>query len=566
MISIVNIYLLLLRIVILSIGLVPWVASMYCLNTGLSSLIDEGFMQLLMNRPKPLGPFGSQFAILVDTFTGNWAYNAATLMLARFILQSISVLILLVASIFYLERIIGQSFDIWIYSGFFMFVNGTCLDIFTKTISYNHVLQFTVYGVVSMCLVYTTFREKKLFRRLSLVLTGVLCSIAVLNILPSGLIIIACVIAYFMIQSLPDWDRISNEFLGLYTGFILGLLLFSLFVNELGIIFNEFLQIVSVKPKFNRSYDLNSLIIKFVRSVTSLLVVSLAAVGVAGVFNTLRSTSLPKIVPLLVPLFVCGLFCFFCIKYTEVAKIGPSELVIMPFAAGVYMFVNVRFQGIGRFQNWTTLCLLFIVPIVAPFGSNLPVTHKLFFFVGCWAIGIVMFTADLTRLQAGLIFGMFVLIVSIRYGQVLSKFEKNARESRSLSSKLVRVEGVRLTSKQLDHFESLYDVLSEHGFRQGDTILAFQPDLMSVFAVGGHSGTYVYFTPEDFLNKDIRTLIKPRFIMLNDFSYNRIRESLRYWGIDSNYEKIDIGSPETENYFDSDKPRMLFYLNAKPAK
>lgn len=137
----------------------PWVMYAANINIGISSLIDEGFILLLVNDPKPVGPGGSQFHVIAGKFISKYTYSAITLLWTRYILQLVSVLTLLATSFLCLQKVLNNKLPFYMYFSFFMFTSSFSLYLFTKAISYNHFLQFIVL-LSSSFLLYNAYPNK----------------------------------------------------------------------------------------------------------------------------------------------------------------------------------------------------------------------------------------------------------------------------------------------------------------------------------------------------------------------------------------------------------------------
>lgn len=540
--------------VVLFVGLTPWFLYAKNIHIRLDSLIDEGAILMSYCTSAP----GTQSGIMIGKLIFLIGYNAENALWIRFLSQIIAVITLLISSLYFLKNKGFGAFDTYFYIGFFLFINSISLHLFTKAISYNHIQQLLVYFLISIYLVYLSFEHLEIIQYLSLFLTGFTIVFCVLNIPPSGLLTAFVICISLIFYNVKSWRKITIHLSMIIVGVIFGLLVFSYFFKDLKEVYTEVIETLLILPKY-KSYDSFSLLFALSKSLLSLLVISLLSLGLLFVFDIIYEKSYKINVSITLILFILYMLLLYSLKYTIKPGLGLSEWSISPVVIGLILYYR-KFSFKKR-KHEITLFLLFSIPIVASFGTNLGIASKFFYFIGSWVIIVFILFNSLEIRYRYLILSILTIIILNGQIKIMYMYWISYKECIVKSSKLSNINRIYITKKQKEHFENLSEKLSEHNFAKGDTILAFQPDLMSVFAVGGSVGKKVYFLPDDFLNENFKKIHKIKFIILNDYSYSQVKNILKPWGFPEQYTKIMIGTPETVKYFDAHKPRMLFCLS-----
>lgn len=551
-----NIWLSLIAIII---GIFPWVVYAINVNIGLSSLIDEGQMLLLLNQPKPIGHIGSQSGVITGRFISNFSLTASTLVWARFIAQVIAIVFLLVCSLFYFQRKGIKNISLPLYGSVFMAITSMGLYLFTKIISYNHVLQLTTLVTIGIYLLYNTFISKA-GQYFCLFCIGIVSIFTIINIIPSGIAVLTFVIITLALPNIYSIKKMTIILFFIFLGMTISLSIFHYFFKNLSQLYIELYETFTITSKLGRSYDAFSLIFSLSRSILTFFVIGILSLGLHTLFEYIISKSKQLYWPYLITCISLVVLCVFSLKYTHKASLGLAEWSMSPLILALFYYYKNNAPKWPLNAKDCTIIFLSIVPIIASLGTNLGVASKFFYFIGVWVIVVFIVSDKLEASKFSLVLLIFLTIGCIGYGQIIGSILKSRIENSIQSLKLSRISGIYITPTQKKHFENLQDTLRNHGFAEGDTILAFQPDLMSVFVVGATAGRQVYFVPADYLANDNKSLKQPRFIILNEYSYGQVNQKLKYWGFPEKYHKINIGTPETENYFNADKPRMLFCL------
>lgn len=541
------------------ISVSPWLAYALNINVGLSSLIDEGNILLLMNDPKPLGPGGTQFHIIVGALITKFSYSAETLLWTRYILQLVSTLILLISSIIYLRMTTNIKNLLYIYVILFLFLSSICLYSFTKAVSYNHFLQFTVSLTISFYLMFNTFANK-VIQCLCLFLIGFIGIFAILNILPSGILLLFSTVLILILQVYSSYRRIFYTIFFILSGALFASLIVHLYIKNASELYQEYYKVSASISNLGRSYDVPSLLFSLSRSILTFVVIGTLSLGLHTLFESLKYKFTNPYLPYIITCIFLVVLYVYSLKYTHKASLGLSEWSMSPLLLALFYYYKKDSLTWPLNTKNYTIIFLSILPIIASLGTNLGIASKFFYFIGTWIIVIFLLSDKIETASFNLILLISLVIGFIGHVSIIGLIVNSTTENSVKSSKLSRISSIYITPKQKNHFENLHDTLMNHGFVDGDTILAFQPDLMSVFAVGATAGRQVYFVPSDFLANDIHVHKQPRFIILNEYTYSQVNEKLKYWGFPETYSKINIGTPETENYFNADKPRMLFCL------
>lgn len=530
------------------------------INIGLSSLIDEGQMELLLNTPKPIGHLGSQSNIIIGSILEKGRYDANSLLWARFWFQVAAVFVFSLVSLTYLLYNTEIPTSPIIYISLLSFTGGVSLYLFTKVISYNHILQLTVLWTASFYLLFLTFEKSTLIRYSTLFLIGFCALFSILNILPSGLAVSGSVTLAVVLNQYPNIKDIIVSLFFIVLGIITGLMAFHVCMKNLEDLINEICEMYANVSKLGRSYDTVSLLFNLSRTFLSLFVIFVITLGLLTLFKYLNNKIKNKYLPYIITLSSLALLLVYTIKYTAKANLGLSEWITSPLMVMLLAYFKQYPLKWTLSQKNISIIFLATLPIAASLGTNLGVAAKFFYFACIWLFLMYTLLNAVHIEYASLSLLFFTAIILYAHICPSINYLKNRQDNPVTSQKLSKLNGIYITQKQKDHFETLYDTLRYCGYRDGDTILAFQPDLMSVFVVNATAGRQVYFVPADFLATDLPKIKRAKFMILNDYSYAQIAKAIQSWGFPKQYQKINIGTPETEDYFNAHQPRMLFCL------
>ena len=549
-----------LYILVFVIGVTPWVVYALMIPVGLDSLVDEGLTILMVNPDETPKYLTSQFGNVVKFIFRHFGYNVLTSFWTRFIFQILSVLIILFTSYQYLSKKCNLKINFFMYIGLFMLVASHGLYLFTKTLSYNHLQQLAILITISSLLLYEIYKGNKVLKYFFSVLIGFFSFLSIINISPSGLSVTFYLIILLGLLNYPSLREAFFDLLFILLGMLIALILFNFFVNDINKYYKELHETYIVISSLNRSYDSLSLFFNLFRSFLSLFVISIFSIGILSLFDFTELRFGKNVYSYLVVLCTIFILFIYSIKYTKILTLGFSEWCLAPLA--IALFVNLgRINKVGWFRSETLITILMIgTPILAPFGTNLFITAKIGYYGCLWFIAAVILLKTAGFRHSSLVYILFfIMYASINIFQIFT-FQNKSLESSVVSDKLKRLRNVYITPRQKEHFESLYDTLNRLGYKDGDRILAFQPDLMSVFSVNGKPGERVYFVPEDFLKEKFDSLPRFNFIILNDYSYGQINSFIKGWGFPQRYHRVYINSPDTVNYFKANESRILFCL------
>lgn len=537
--------------IIVFIGVSPWILYATTLNIGLDSLVDEGLTLLLLGKPKPLY-MTSQSGLLIGLVSDQLINNTLGILWLRFIMQLISVTVLCVSSLFYLKtrKKITNTYH---YIGIFFLVNSISLFLFTKTVSYNHLQQFLILHIISLILLVNIYKNTSILKNIILFTLGTLFAAVILNIITSGILIVFFTILVIYLQSYSSTKIFLLHFVPICIGFGVSIICFHFYLKDIHSLYIELNEMINMHESLNRSYDTYSLFFKFAKSLLLILSISILSLGILHLYILIKEKFCSNFVAYLITMLSLCSMIIFWINYTTNGLI--YEWFFAPVIIGIFLSVQ---KSEELKTNKTLILFLLLVPFIAPFGTNLLITEKLGYYLGAWFIASVLIVDELNSKYY--ISTIFIVVYLFFIFNIINHLLINNKECTEKSTKIKRLRNIYISSKQKEHFENTQSILLEKGYVKGDTILAFQPDLMTLYAVEGNSGKRVYFVPSDFLNENISQIKRPKFIILNEFSYGQITKFIKCWNFPEQYEKVNIGSPETKSYFNSDKSRYLYCL------
>ena len=553
--------------VYLIIGIFPWIIYAFNINIRLDSLIDEGLTLLMVNPVGTPKYMSSQFGNIVSPIFRAFNYNAIASLWARFLLELLSISILCFCSLLYIKRKTSNIFNSFYYIGLFMSVSSYCLYSFTKSLSYNHLQQFVVSTTVSLLLLHEVYFERKVLKNILLIGIGFFLFLGILNVLPSGIVVTFIVYLTLIIKN-SQLESIINTTFYFLGGIVIGLLFFSSFFYSVNNLYFEYYEMFSlILNKTSHHHNSFILLFNFFKSLFSLFVISVCSIGILSIFDLISSSLKKRSYFNFLPILCFLIVVLYFQKYTKTG--GFQEWIVTPLAMTLFVFFKnnslTQYLYKNR-QEAIIIALLISIPLVAPLGTNLLITSKVGYYFSTWLVAVFLLSVRIDRKYFQFFFSIFFLLSLSWNIPFIYNYINTQKEYNTKSHKLPALNNIYITLNQKKHFEQLYNTLKVHGYTSGDRILAFQPDLMSLFSVGAVSGNRIYFLPLDFLNENFSLIPRFQFIILNDYSYSQVKNALKPWGFPEQYEKIMIGTPETVDYFGADKPRMLFCLKKQPSE
>jgi hypothetical protein len=163
----------------------------------------------------------------------------------------------------------------------------------------------------------------------------------------------------------------------------------------------------------------------------------------------------------------------------------------------------------------------------------------------------------------------FILIFTIGYlflGQLYRKQSYySPKSSKTLLKNVKRYGDVKLSAYQAAFHDNALNILGLHGFQEGDTILSFYENDLTVYMAGGIVPGPLSYSFEIFsANPENKYIKRPDYIMIVEYQEEPMRKFLynNDWEFPDSYNRVELGQ-SAQNLPDPDYNSILFVSKDK---
>ena len=540
------------------------------IDVNLDSIFDEGFI-FLKQQTTGINSVdkGSLFPIIINKLLGiHITSNLLYLRYTRNVFHLLSVILFSVTSGWYLyKKGILDTLEKRVLYPFIIFLLGY-ISLGGIVISYNTLQEFFLIIIIGSFLVATVTTIRKSF--FLFVLIGFISFFSIMTILPSGLLVLSCILVLTGIKCYKEWKIGLIYYLGLFIGFLISAFVFNFFILDLRIVYAAIVDTAQSITTLNRGYDPLSFILRIFLYLRDFY---MAICFMSGIL--LISLVIQKYTKRWIAILV---FLFSMVVLSVYQK--KPEIVLTSFLAFTMLVLMGLILKETPQINWKkvfsfkvlVLCFLFFLPLISSIGTNVYLGVKMCSFILPWGVLLMELMNNETIKEKysrdiRLLFWFFCIFIVFQPLQSIATDIKNYDNEKFYFDKEKPISKIQITKEQKNYFENVYTIMKGYQYQNNNVIFSTQMDHMTIVALEGKP-CGLFFQPMDFLAfYDKKSLKKPDFLFLNEFDLKLMYDSLKSldWNFPDDYDQYFVGTPETmiTGYSTT---RTLYCLKSKKIK
>ncbi len=480
------------------------------IDENLDSIFDEGFLFLKLQA---IGinslAMESQFPTLVNSLFGEHiTSNLLYLRYARYFVHLLSISLFSIASVFYLiKKGVVNSLEKKILYFLIVFLLGY-LSLGGIIISYNTLQEFFIVGVIGCFLVASEMSLRKSI--LFYILIGFFSFLSILIILPSGILVLICILLLLWIKYLKDWKTALISTFSILMGILISALCFHFFILDLRLVLAGMVETAKTITVLNRGYDPFSFITKIILYLRDFYMGTCLLIGLM-----LFSFYIKKFTGHWVAVLVFILSVYVFSIYQRKPEIVLTSFLAFPiialFVAILSQTPKISWKNLFSFNVLLSL-FLFFSPLISSIGTNVYLGAKMVFFILPWSVLLMELKCNATIKEKYakeirfLLWFFFILIVFQPVRAMIYDI-KNSGYEKLYFTQEKPISQIELTKSQKTYFDRVYGIMKEYGYQRNDVIFSTQLDDMTIVAFDG-TPCGLYFQPMDFLAEKNKNKLK----------------------------------------------------------
>ncbi len=518
------------------------------IHYGLDSVWDEGYLYLILqnNYNNGLISGSSQWSSITNMLCGQ-----SSLLALRYIS--------------YATGILGLSIFIY-FSNLFLSKFFPKLTIQQKVVIYSFIVLLLTLSLRHLIIHYNQWQRlwymfslsaflgylstnKSWVRCIYLWLVGFFCLFSILTILPGGVLITGCLGLLIIIHDVRKFKDLMLNIFSYVIGILCGLVVFHLCFADLFLVWDAMQNTAQTITTLNRGYDFMSFLNNVLLFCRDTFFIILVFVGMCWVASILQRGNI-RWGKVLGVLFM-GMTILLLYKiYKDKSGYATPVLYILAIIGPIYTYYQSHVFQFNRQDifKYSFILFLFLFPLIASIGTNVYLGKKMPQFVFAWGllVAIVSYknTTKSTNVYLWVLLGLFFVPLSYSI--------RNDMKNTSCFTQTNALKGIYLTSQQADHFNKVYDIMSQYGYEEQKSVVwSTGLSHMTIVALNAdYSG--LFYTPMDFtacLKRQDKLKI-PDFLLMTQDDINKSSEELKKlnWGYPNEFDMYYVGTPETRRF------------------
>ncbi|MDR0830881.1 MAG: hypothetical protein LBN95_12360 [Prevotellaceae bacterium] len=508
---------------------------------------DEGFYLLGYLNNQNIGISAYDFHYIVRAITPDkYEANVVFYRVLRFTLDFASVLFFAFTSYKWLKKRFGFSVNFCLFAALIVLSGAISYNYAALTISFDH-LQHIFYLSAFSFFFISDITKKEYAKIINIIFLGFFLLLAIVNYLPSGILLSATIIILFFVLNKP---KIASQYsLYLVFGIILSGVFYNFAIHNLADFLKNAIGYMQVESEGATSHNSLSLLTNVLKSIGVFLLWQIPAVVFALIIKKINNKWLTAISFIL--LILSSLY------FRQIYTLGGS-LLFMPVT---FLLVNF-FSKKQHFSTFLIVLILTFIPFAGVFGTNQDVLHKLLIFFPFW---ILLFFILLKNTKENydrwlVLFAITLITASSVYLGNFSRYHcyYTPRSSKYAFAQGERYKDILISKYQQNYYNQLEDTLKSVGFTSGETAVAFGENQIAVYLLGGNfHGGLVYSVNQYVIVPKERA----KYLILFQFEENQTVKQLEKsdWNFPTDYQRIELGIM-SENMTDKKYQTILYYL------
>ncbi len=521
----------------------------WSVNKGVS--IDEGYYLLGYLKDQALGPNTTDLHRIVRTiFFFIPEDNVLALRWTRVILTVVLLFLFLWSSYQWIEKEYKISFNKLPYYSMGMLSGSMCFAYASPVIYYDN-LQLIIYLLIFSLFFQSGISSSTIQKNLWLIIIGIIAVIGLANYFTSGFFLLLVILLLVGLYALPEWKKILISWLFVATGLLIGIILYSIFINDFFAFVEEaFLAYSKFATNPKAKYDIDGQWLVIGKYFLGMAKVYIPIFGLCLVYFFLRHKKYINII--LLNIIFGAILLILAYKYS----IYYSNILLLPIVlicidTAIHLIHNK--QRFKFSKNHLFVLILLVLPLLAVSGSNQRLEMKMVYFMPFWFLAYFILLAEFKKhLESPrintwhMVFIMIFFVVFSAQGFLKHiHYNYSIKRSTHLVKNAERFTNIGVSEYQCRFYENGIGQLRKAGFKEGDEVLAFFETYMLVYMAGGYVPHRLSYSADFFvLNEDNIPKEKVKFIIIDESEIELISEFLSgtNWGFPKSYKRIDLGT------------------------
>ncbi len=453
------------------------------LNKGFD-VTDEGYYVLGYQPGQEIGFGASGFQQLIKGLFSWMTLDVVNLRILRLLFCLLSTFLLTIGLKYYLDKKYSNLhvFSILGIGALLSYTYGP------QSLSYNSLI--ASFLLMSFTLVLIGLNKKGNYSTVIFLFSGLLLAFGLIVKFPPVLVYLVCLGLFFI--SYKKWTHKKKFYaiVKLLIGFVLGLLLFSVFCVSIFDFYDDVSRGISFLSSSGSNHTLQSLF----GNVGELLVLVLTFLGsffLLLIFNRFlnkRIKSSSKIDLFLIFLFL-GIVFFFCFQnIIDLISVNTSFLLFITTLFIVYAFSN--FNVLNKHSRIVVVLMvfLFLLPFIGSLGTNNSLLFNTGFMLSCW-LALILLVIDKSLNNQLFVNVVYVVLITVSSYLFVNQYINHPYRINSLHSQTESIpnERVKLDVQSADFISKLEAILKKNNFEKGDPIVGLYKMPGLVYLLGGKS-------------------------------------------------------------------------------
>lgn len=432
---------------------------------------------------------------------------------------------------------------------------------------FTYVNLMVLFLICSLTLFLFMLKTKhQVLRLLFAVGTGISSALAILTILPGGLLVLAAYALTLLVLYWKEWKNLIIAYIGGVLGIGLGILLVHFYVADVSSIYEAMKVTAATITQNGRGYDPYT----FMVHIYIVLRDWGLTIMIIGSLYFLSVRVQAKYKQLALPMAILWIGVLLTYSYFW-RKLHSTPALICSIAILVPWFVQLKDDLQPLKINWKQQILyvfLLLFPLIASLGTNLPLGLRMGAFVFAWIFLYFIYLQP--KLQTNKLhneFGNVLLVLSLLAWlvpaiELVNPVMKKIKGEYAYFQPDYKspIADVKLTRQQVEYFYRVDSILETlHFSKEKSTILAFDEDRATCYALCCQSAILPY-EPGDLISNPAYH-IQPDFLLMadweKDYCIKPHSDILSIWKLEEVYDTINVGSPQCEPGMDW--PRKLYF-------
>lgn len=423
------------------------------------------------------------------------------------------------------------------------FVMASPYVLFRKVLFYNDLAQFFQSSAVALCTVILFGKDK--YHIAESVILGFILSLCFFIILPSALLLslsllILVIIRFYNTNKGSFFKIVTATFLG----FFIGLIFFHLFIANVVEVADRMFVVATTVTDSVRGYSLISLGIQLMLFFRNWILLCITLIGICVISNRFKDNGYGIIGG-------CFFIAIVAVYFYYQKKPAISYAMLLSLLWIICLVNNnIKSTDSPSLQSKLFLIIydvfLLLAPVIMSIGTNTFIGFKMGYFLLPWAVLLFRHGYSNTfvplRLETSVVLLIVMLLNINGVKGIISERENMVVEG--------PLRNMYLTENQRSHFELCDSIMTEYGFKKHESVVYANFSSMMTVCYLEAVNCANYFTAFEFNKYSIwDNLQEPDFIFLLEYDECILKDALskKSWGWPEQFDKIYVGTPETDN-------------------